>query len=121
MTNKQKTLWMLALAACLCMLLSGCAPRRDLVNTSEPGAKVESPTPYVAATQAPPTATADTGSQASPAGKDVVELVNLRGDETTAYKLADGRYMDRIDRIFLFDGVDTWTDEGGAEWNEIVR
>ena len=54
-------------------------------------------------------------------GADVVELVNRKGDITTAYKLLDGRYMDRIDRIFVFDGKDTWTDEDGVEWNEVVK
>ncbi|MGN0267034.1 MAG: hypothetical protein ACI4D7_05090 [Lachnospiraceae bacterium] len=54
-------------------------------------------------------------------GKDVVEIVNLRGDETTVYKLADGRYMDRIERVFTYDGVETWTDEDGVEWNEVVK
>lgn len=53
-------------------------------------------------------------------GPDVAELVNLRGDTTTVYKLADGRYMDRINAVYLFDGVDTWTDEAGVEWNEAV-
>lgn len=50
-----------------------------------------------------------------------MELVNLKGDTTTVYKLVDGRYMDRIERIFIFDGVDTWTDENGVEWNEAVK
>ena len=54
-------------------------------------------------------------------GEDVVELVNLKGDTTTVYKLIDGRYMDRMDRIFIFDGVDTWIDEEGVEWNETVK
>ena len=36
-------------------------------------------------------------------------------------KLADGTYMDRIDRRFTYNGTDTWTDEGGAEWNETVK
>ena len=54
-------------------------------------------------------------------GEDVVELVNLKGDTTTVYKLVDGRYMDRIERIFIIDGVDTWTDENGVEWNEAVK
>lgn len=52
---------------------------------------------------------------------DVAELVNLRGDETTVYLLADGRYMDRINAIYMFDGKDTWTDEAGVEWNEVVK
>ena len=50
-----------------------------------------------------------------------VEIVNLKGETTTVYKLADGRYMDRIERIFIFDGVDTWTDINGAEWNQAVN
>ena len=54
-------------------------------------------------------------------GEDVVELVNLRGDTTTVYKLADGRYMDRTERIFVFDGTETWTDEEGVQWNETVK
>ena len=54
-------------------------------------------------------------------GEDVVEIVNLKGETTTVYKLADGRYMDRIERIFIFDGVETWTDINGAEWNQAVN
>lgn len=54
-------------------------------------------------------------------GEDVVEIVNLKGETTTVYKLSDGRYMDRIERIFIFDGVDTWTDINGAEWNQAVN
>lgn len=54
-------------------------------------------------------------------GADVVEIVNLRGDTTTVYKLADGTYMDRIERHFSYNGTDTWTDEDGVEWNEVVK
>lgn len=54
-------------------------------------------------------------------GADVVEIVNLRGDETIVYKLADGTYMDRIDRRFTYNGTDTWTDKDGIEWNEVVK
>ena len=54
-------------------------------------------------------------------GADVVEIVNLRGDETTVYKLVDGTYMDRINRRFTYNGTDTWTDENGVEWNEAVK
>ena len=56
-------------------------------------------------------------SETSYPGADVVELVNLRGDMTTVYKLADGTYMDRIERRFTYNGTDTWIDEDGAEWN----
>ena len=54
-------------------------------------------------------------------GADVVELVNLRGDTTTVYKLADGTYMDRIERCFTYNGTDTWTDEDGVEWNAAAK
>ena len=54
--------------------------------------------------------------EASYPGADVVELVNLRGDTTTVYKLADGTYMDRIERRFTYNGTDTWIDEDGLEW-----
>ena len=53
-------------------------------------------------------------------GADVVELVNLRGDTTTVYKLADGTYMVRIERRFTYNGTDTWIDEDGAEWKLLV-
>ena len=62
-----------------------------------------------------------TASEVSTPGPDVAELVNLRGDETTVYKLVDGTYMDRIDRRFTFDGVETWVDEDGVAWNEVVK
>ncbi len=52
---------------------------------------------------------------------DVEELVNKRGDETTVYLLADGRYMDRINAVYIYDGKDTWTDESGVEWNKAVK
>ena len=46
---------------------------------------------------------------------------NQRGDETTVYLLADGRYMDRINAVYIYDGKDTWTDESGVEWNKAVK
>ena len=52
---------------------------------------------------------------------DVEELVNRRGDETTVYLLADGRYMDRINAVYIYDGKDTWTDTNGVEWNREVK
>ena len=51
---------------------------------------------------------------------DVEELVNQRGDETTVYLLADGRYMDRINAVYIYDEKDTWTDESGVEWNQLT-
>lgn len=52
---------------------------------------------------------------------DVEELVNQSGDEITVYLLADGRYMDRINAVYIYDGKDTWTDESGVEWNKAVK
>ena len=59
-------------------------------------------------------------SETSYPGADVVEIVNLRGDTTTVYKLADGTYMDRIERRFTYNGTDTWIDEDRAEWKLLV-
>ena len=37
-------------------------------------------------------------------GEDVVEIINLRGETTTVYKLVDGRYMDcTILSIFMME------------------
>ena len=41
----------------------------------------------------------------------------MAGDTTTVYKLADGRYLDRMDRFFTYDGVETWTCDDGSIWN----
>lgn len=68
-----------------------------------------------------PDETNETGSSVDPSWEDVVELVNLRGDETTVYLLVDGRYMDRTNAVYIFDGTDTWTDESGVEWNKAVK
>ena len=65
--------------------------------------------------------TEEISSEVKYPGADVVEIVNLRGDETTVYKLADGTYMDRIEHHFTYNGTDTWTDEDGVEWNEVVK
>ena len=54
-------------------------------------------------------------------GEDVVEIVNMKGETATVYKLVDGRYMDRIERIFIFNGVDTWTDTKGVEWSKALK
>ena len=54
-------------------------------------------------------------------GEDVVEIINLRGETTTVYKLVDGRYMDRTNTVYIYDGKDTWTDTNGMEWNQEVK
>ena len=46
---------------------------------------------------------------------------SMTTDETTVYLLADARYMDRINAIYIYDGKDTWTDESGVEWNKAVK
>lgn len=54
-------------------------------------------------------------------GEDVVEIINLQGETTTVYKLVDGRYMDRTNTVYIYDGKDTWTDTNGVEWNQKVK
>ena len=54
-------------------------------------------------------------------GEDVVEITNLQGETTTVYKLVDGRYMDRTNTVYIYDGKDTWTDTNGVEWNREVK
>lgn len=54
-------------------------------------------------------------------GEDVVEIINLRGETTTVYKLLDGRYMDCTNTVYIYDGKDTWTDTNGVEWNQEVK
>ena len=54
-------------------------------------------------------------------GEDVVGIINLQGETTTVYKLVDGRYMDRTNTVYIYDGKDTWTDMNGVEWNQEVK
>ena len=54
-------------------------------------------------------------------GEDVVEIINLQGETTTVYKLVDGRYMDRTNTVYIYDGKDTWTDTNGVEWSQKVK
>ena len=35
-------------------------------------------------------------------GEDVVEIINLRGETTTVYKLVDGRYMDCTNTVYIY-------------------
>lgn len=90
-------------AAALALTLSACAPQ---MNISVPAASTEP--------QTPPTQQAATVPQN---WDDVVELVNMAGDSTTVYLLADGRYLDRQDRFFTYDGAETWTCDDGSIWN----
>ena len=54
-------------------------------------------------------------------GEDVVEIINMQRETTTVYKLVDGRYMDRTNTVYIYDGKDTWTDTNGVEWNQEVK
>ena len=54
-------------------------------------------------------------------GSDAKNLLEQAGCDDAAYLLADGRYMDRINAVYIYDGKDTWTDESGAEWNKVVK
>lgn len=50
--------------------------------------------------------------------EDVVELVNGAGETTTVYKLEDGRYLDRMDRFFTYDGSESWICDDGSSWSK---
>ena len=39
----------------------------------------------------------------------------------STYQLVDGRYMDRTNTVYIYDGKDTWTDTNGVEWNQKVK
>ena len=75
-------------AAILALSLSACAPQLGSAAPTEPETQIIQPTQ--AATAA---------TTATQGWDDVVELVNVAGDSTTVYLLADGRYLDRMDRF----------------------
>lgn len=93
-------------AALLALLLTACQPRQDII--------IAATEPIAEETQQ----TQPTESETLPTRfwDDVVELENASGESTTVYLLQDGRYLDRADRFFTFDGIDTWTQEGGGIW-----
>lgn len=95
----------------LSLALSACeaASREpeELRQSTAPLEEIEEPTEQT-------TATVET----SRFWDDVVELVNMAGDTTTVYKLADGRYLDRMDRFFTYDGAENWTCDDGSVWNK---
>ena len=45
----------------------------------------------------------------------------MQRETTIVYKLVDGRYMNRTNTVYIYDGKDTWTDESGVEWNKAVK
>ncbi len=93
-------------AAALSISLAACQ--------SQPGA-ASAPTESVV--QTVPTTELATTAPSTQSWDDVVELVNAAGDSTTVYLLADGRYLDRADRFFTYDGAETWTCADGTIWN----
>lgn len=95
--------------AALMLSLSAC-------SAGEQTAPSEAPPTTLEQTQATAIQTEAT-LPASQFWDDVVELVNPQGDSTTAYKLEDGRYLDRLDRFFTYDGAETWTCNDGSLWN----
>lgn len=93
-------------AALLTLSLAACqAQQREEVDPTEP--IVQAAPPTQAATEPAPTQ----------AREDVVELVSPSGESTTVYLLADGRYLDRQDRFFTFDGLESWTSNDGTVWS----
>lgn len=93
-------------AALLTLSLAACqAQQREEVDPTEPIVQLAPSTQ--AATEPAPTQ----------AREDVVELVSPSGESTTVYLLADGRYLDRQDRFFTFDGVESWTSNDGTVWS----
>ena len=97
------------IAAALALSLAGCAE-----SAQEPTLAVEPSTTAAATVQTQTEATV----LPSQFWDDVVELVNPAGDTTTVYKLEDGRYLDRMDRFFTYDGVENWTCTDGSIWNK---
>lgn len=93
-------------AAMLTLSLAACqAQQREEVDPTEPIVQVAPPTQ--AATESAPTQ----------AWEEVVELVSPEGESTTAYLLADHRYLDRQDRFFTYDGEDSWVCNDGTVWS----
>mgnify|MGYP004530513287 FL=1 len=95
-----------ASAALLTLSLAACqTQQREEVDPTEPIVQLAPSTQ--AATEPAPTQ----------AWEDVVELVSPSGESTTVYLLADGRYLDRQDRFFTFDGLESWTSSDGTVWS----
>lgn len=106
---KYKNLLACGAAAALTLSLSACSAGGQTAPSEAPPTTLEQ-------TQATAIQTEAT-LPASQFWEDVVELVNPQGDSTTAYKLEDGRYLDRLDRFFTYDGAETWTCNDGSLWN----
>ena len=46
--------------------------------------------------------------------------MKITAPDGTALYQGDGTYMDRIERRFIYNGTDIWTDEDGVEWKLLV-
>lgn len=104
--NKMNKTAVAASAAVLMLSLAACQAQQGAdIDPTEPIVQVAPPTQ--AATEPAPTQ----------AWEEVVELVSPSGESTTVYLLADGRYLDRQDRFFTFDGLESWTSNDGTVWS----
>lgn len=103
---KHNKTYVCGIAAWLALSLAGCS-----AFSQEPAITVEPSVSQATETEAQPTAAS------TQFWDDVAELVNPAGDTTTVYKLVDGRYLDRMDRYFTFDGLETWTCDDGSIWS----
>lgn len=116
---KNKLFWMISVIMVCSLCACGQQKTETMTNTGNSTEQV------VASEDPSEPATAEDNNMEQTEAKDnwpdVEELVNQRGDETTVYLLADGRYMDRINAVYIYDGKDTWTDELGVEWNKAVK
>ena len=63
-----------------------------------------------------------TAIEAIPGAMEFGSSMEITSDGHISWYIgADGSYMDRIERHFSYNGTDTWTDEDGVEWNEVVK
>ena len=100
----KKALLYCGITASLALSLTGCATSaQETTVAAEPSFQQETEI--------------QTSAPDSQFWDDVVELVNGAGDTTTVYKLVDGRYLDRMDRFFTYDGEETWVCDDGSTWS----
>lgn len=102
--NRFNKMAVLSSAAALVLALAACQAQPS-TDPTEP--IVQSPPPTQAEAETVPTQF----------WEDVVELVGPEGESTTVYLLADHRYLDRQDRFFTYDGLDSWTCTDGSVWS----
>lgn len=105
--NRYDKMAVLSSAVALVLALAACQ--------AQPSADPTEPVAQAAQAVQPTEATVETTPMQF--WDDVVELVSPAGESTTVYLLADGRYLDRQDRFFTFDGLQSWTGEDGTVWS----